>query len=159
MRSRLSSPGFARQLQTDLQTLTCSRFRGGPSISERALALDRIAGSIFLVGAAGLAVWFAGQIVPPSVLRVPDVTLSAQAAPGAPNLDLQKLGAEAAAEPMGADDIRHLQSRLQRLGFDPGPIDGIVGRRTLDALNHYRASRHLSRAFEIDRLAAADLLN
>jgi hypothetical protein len=139
--------------------LTCRRLRGGPSIGDRAIALDRIAGSVFLVCAASLAAWLGSQVMPDRFLRVPDVTVSAQAAPGAPDLDLQKIGAEAAAEPMTADDIRHLQSRLQRLGFDPGPIDGLVGRRTLDALNHYRAAKHLSRVFEIDRRAAADLLN
>lgn len=36
-----------------------------------------------------------------------------------------------------------LQLGLQRLGFDPGPIDGIPGRRTQAAVRSYQASRGL----------------
>jgi len=61
--------------------------------------------------------------------------------------------------PLTSADVRQLQSRLQVLGFNPGRIDGIVGGRTLDALNHYRATKDLKRVYAVDRAAVADLLN
>lgn len=36
--------------------------------------------------------------------------------------------------------VRSLQTRLQDAGFDPGPIDGLLGPRTKSALQKYRAS-------------------
>jgi lysozyme family protein len=72
---------------------------------------------------------------------------------------LQELSAEAAARPLTRSDIKMLQGRLWSLGFDPGTIDGIAGRRTLAALNRYRAGKSLDRVAHIDRAAVADLLN
>jgi len=37
--------------------------------------------------------------------------------------------------------IREIQSGLDRLGFDPGPVDGIMGPRTEAAIRNYQ-SRH-----------------
>ena len=160
MRTRSSLFGLASQFQTDLQTLTCSRFRGGPSISERAVALDRLAGSTLLAGVAAAGFWLVAQTLPLSQLQLPAVADSAHAAAApAPSVDLQRLSAEAAAEPLSSGDIRQLQSRLQRMGFNPGVVDGIVGGRTLDALNRYRATKDLARVWQVDRGAAADLLN
>lgn len=36
--------------------------------------------------------------------------------------------------------VRSLQTRLRNAGFDPGPIDGLLGPRTKSALQKYRAS-------------------
>jgi hypothetical protein len=38
-------------------------------------------------------------------------------------------------------EIRQIQERLQQAGFDPGPLDGILGSRTLKALHRYLATR------------------
>ena len=48
-------------------------------------------------------------------------------------------------------DIRMVQARLKIGGFDPGPIDGIAGKRTLAALNAYRQSISLSPALIVSR--------
>jgi hypothetical protein len=48
-------------------------------------------------------------------------------------------------------DIRIAQMRLRENGFDPGPIDGIAGKRTLAALNAYRQSISLSPALIVSR--------
>lgn len=40
--------------------------------------------------------------------------------------------------------IRVIQARLQADGFDPGPIDGILGPRTKRALSRYQSVRGLS---------------
>jgi peptidoglycan hydrolase-like protein with peptidoglycan-binding domain len=47
----------------------------------------------------------------------------------------------AAAKPTGgAEKIRFDQLRLQQAGFDPGPIDGILGPKTRSAMQRYQAS-------------------
>ncbi len=159
MRFRFSPFGFASQFRTDVRTLTSGRFRGGPSISERAVALDRIAGSSLLAGMAAAGFWLVAQTLPLSQLQLPTVADSAHAAASVPNLDLQRLSAEAAAEPLTPDEVRQAQSRLQMLGFNPGVVDGIVGGRTIDAVNRYRASKNLGRVWQLDRAAADGLLN
>jgi peptidoglycan hydrolase-like protein with peptidoglycan-binding domain len=37
------------------------------------------------------------------------------------------------------DEVRQLQVRLKNAGFDPGPVDGVVGTRTKAAFNRYHA--------------------
>jgi len=39
--------------------------------------------------------------------------------------------------------VRELQERLERLGFDPGPLDGIFGPRTEAAVTRFQRSRGL----------------
>jgi hypothetical protein len=39
------------------------------------------------------------------------------------------------------EEIRQIQERLKQAGFDPGPLDGILGSRTLKALHRYLATR------------------
>lgn len=48
-------------------------------------------------------------------------------------------------------DIRTVQTQLREHGFDPGPIDGIAGKRTLAALNAYRQSISLFPALIVSR--------
>lgn len=119
-----------RQLGIDIATLTCRRVRSGPTLAQRAIALDRAVGSAFLACVAVTAFWLANQALPVDLLRMPLASESAQAAPGAPDMVLQELSAEAAARPLTRSDIKMLQGRLWSLGFDPGAIDGIAGRRT-----------------------------
>lgn len=63
------------------------------------------------------------------------------------NAALNRLAADA----LTPADIRDVQTALKRKGFDPGPIDGIAGKRTLSALNAYRQSVRLSPAFVVSR--------
>jgi hypothetical protein len=37
--------------------------------------------------------------------------------------------------------VRQLQQQLKQAGYDPGPIDGILGPRTLEALRRYLAAQ------------------
>ena len=150
---------FARRFKADVQTLFCRQIRGGPAMSDRLLALDRIAGSIFVLCVALTAIWFGTQMMSPASLKMPPVAESAQAASGALGLEVEKRVVEAAAEPMTEDDIRKLQNWLVMLGFDPGPVDGRAGPRTLNAFNQYRASKNLDPVPRIDRANAAELLN
>ena len=41
------------------------------------------------------------------------------------------------------EDVHLLQLALERSGFDPGPVDGIYGSRTTEAVQAYQQSRSL----------------
>jgi hypothetical protein len=43
----------------------------------------------------------------------------------------------------GSDQVRAAQSQLARLGFHPGPVDGVVGPRTSDAIRAFQRAQHL----------------
>jgi peptidoglycan hydrolase-like protein with peptidoglycan-binding domain len=67
--------------------------------------------------------------------------------------EIQSPRAAASAQPTapvntvsGNQEIRQVQERLKAAGFDPGPIDGILGPRTKSALEKYRSSHKLSRS-------------
>lgn len=44
---------------------------------------------------------------------------------------------------MTADRIRRLQSALDARGFDPGPVDGVLGRQTMNAVNAFQRANGL----------------
>ena len=52
---------------------------------------------------------------------------------------------------LSPSDIRTVQTRLKESGFDPGPIDGLAGKRTLAALNAYRQSIRLDPVLLVSR--------
>jgi hypothetical protein len=52
---------------------------------------------------------------------------------------------------LSPSDIRTVQTRLKESGFDPGPIDGFAGKRTLAALNAYRQSIRLNPVLVVSR--------
>ena len=66
-------------------------------------------------------------------------------------------------EPLEGDEVAELQSALVRFGFDPGPVDGILGDFTRLAADEAKADLGLSAASDrrlLDTLAAAiDALN
>jgi hypothetical protein len=76
-----------------------------------------------------------------------------------PRPNLTALVADIEVAPLSAEDVRHLQMKLEELGFAPGKIDGIAGSRTLNALNAYRESRNLESASAVDYGTAAGLLD
>ena len=151
MGPRFSLPGFARQFRTDLRTLTSRRWRGGPTLSQRALALDRVAGSLFVVCVMVASLWAADRA---GLLTLPVVAEPAQAATGDP----AALDPALAARPLTSAEIRLVQRKLKSLGFDPGAIDGVPGRHTLTALNAYLTAASLGRVSQVNRAAAASLL-
>lgn len=56
--------------------------------------------------------------------------------------------------PLTRDQVREVQELLAELGFDPGPVDGLLGRRTSDAIEGFQQSRNLP----VDGRANAALL-
>ena len=155
MGPRFPLSGFARQFRTDLRTLTSRRWRGGPTLSQRALALDRVAGSRFLVCLMATSLWLADRTG-----LLPPVAESAQAAAGAPAALDPALAPDSAlaSAPLTSAEVRLLQRKLKSLGFDPGAIDGVPGHRTLTALNAYLAAGSLGRVSQVNRTSAASLL-
>jgi hypothetical protein len=151
MGPRFPLSGFSSQVCTDVRTLTCRRWRGGPTLSERALALDRIAGSMFVVCVIVMSLWVADQA---GLLTLPVVAESAQAATGGQGV----LDPAVVARPLTSPEVRLVQRKLKSLGFDPGAIDGVPGRSTLAALNAYLAAAKLETVSRINRATAASLL-
>jgi hypothetical protein len=151
MGPRFPLSGFARQFRTDLRTLTCRRWRGGPTLSQRALALDRVAGSVFMLCLVVTSVWVTDRT---GLLTLPAVAESAQAATGDPGA----LDPAIAAKPLTSAEVRLVQHKLKSLGFDPGAIDGVPGRRTLTALNAYLAAAKVARVSQVNRASVASLL-
>lgn len=56
-----------------------------------------------------------------------------------------------------ADGVMATQQALKEKGFDPGPIDGVMGLRTVSALKDYQKSEHLAVTGRMDRDTAAKL--
>jgi Putative peptidoglycan binding domain len=150
MGPRFPLPGFARQFGADLRTLTSRRWRGGPTLSQRALALDRVAGSLFMVCLVATSLWGADRA---GLLTLPVVAESAQAAASDPALD-----PAITATPLTTAEVRLVQRKLKSLGFDPGAIDGVPGRHTLTALNAYLAAAKVARVSQVNRTSVASLL-
>jgi peptidoglycan hydrolase-like protein with peptidoglycan-binding domain len=48
--------------------------------------------------------------------------------------------------PLTPDEIRELQGKLKAAGFDPGAIDGTIGRQTRSAVREYAVARALPNA-------------
>ena len=142
MGPRFPLSGFARQFRTDLRTLTYRRWHGGPTLSERAKALDRVAGSVFMLCLADRA----GLL--------PTMAESAQAATS----EAAAADPALASKPLTSAEIRLVQRKLKFLGFDPGGIDGVPGRHTLAALNAYLDAANVARVSQVNRASAASLL-
>ena len=63
---------------------------------------------------------------------------------------------------LNEDKVRRAQQALQTKGFDPGPIDGIVGPRTEDAIRNFQDRYGIKPSAKLDNqtlyaLGAADL--
>lgn len=159
MSLRSAFSGLVGRFHSDIHTLTHKRDDRRIRLGDRLVALDRIAGTTFLGCVMVLALSLLSQTVGP--LTVPGAIADSEdgTTAAAPKPDLNASDARVATAPLTSTDARRLQAKLKGLGFDPGPIDGMAGRRTLDALNRYRETRQLSRASHIDHASVADLLD
>ena len=68
-----------------------------------------------------------------------------------PQVNFEAVLSRVQANELSPSDIRMVQARLKESGFDPGPIDGVAGKRTLAALNAYRQSISLPRVLVVSR--------
>jgi lipid-binding SYLF domain-containing protein/peptidoglycan hydrolase-like protein with peptidoglycan-binding domain len=58
---------------------------------------------------------------------------------------------------VGSDDVKRAQEALRDKGYDPGPIDGVVGPRTRAALRNYQQAESLAVTGRLDPETAAKL--
>lgn len=76
--------------------------------------------------------------VPTTAVSAPEI----EAPQPAPDNQLVKAkeASPAPAPSLSVDDIRGMQTRMQELGFDPGPADGMVGAKTKIAFNRLQTA-------------------
>ena len=86
---------------------------------------------------------------PPQAEQPPPAPPAVEAQPPAPPAPVQQAAAASdpapaptpPAPPLNRAEIREVQKRLLAFGFDPGPIDGVPGRQTQIATQHYLEAR------------------
>ena len=92
--------------------------------------------------------------VPPTVpVQSASATQPPSAAALIPTLP-EKNGKKKTAEPavvLTNDEVREMQAWLKAFGFDPGPIDGYPGARTMAAVKRYQAARQAEETGQVDR--------
>ena len=59
-------------------------------------------------------------------------------------------GARSASQGMGQHDIREAQEALKSQGHDPGPIDGVMGSQTRQALREFQSKNGLKQTGNLD---------
>lgn len=71
----------------------------------------------------------------------------------APTVEVEKAPPEPSLEepPLQRVEVREIQTKLRAFGFNPGPLDGVVGRSTQAAIMHYQQSRELPQTGTVDR--------
>jgi len=80
---------------------------------------------------------------------------------GGPSMDKQgmdKQGMQSGSINLTRAQTRMLQQALKSEGLDAGPVDGIVGQKTRDALKKYQSQKGLNASGEVDRQTLAALL-
>ena len=78
-----------------------------------------------------------------------------------PSMDKQgmdKQGMQSGSINLTRAQTRMLQQALKSEGLDAGPVDGIVGQKTRDALKKYQSQKGLNASGEVDRQTLAALL-
>lgn len=86
----------------------------------------------------------------PEAPEAPEVPAAPPPAAAAPD-------ASAAAAQMPTAEVRELQSRLRAMGFNPGPVDGVVGPLTENAAQQYQRARGLEVTGAVDSNLLAQL--
>ncbi|HEX3765327.1 MAG TPA: peptidoglycan-binding protein [Kofleriaceae bacterium] len=165
--------GTVRDVLADLQASGAARPTASTRILRWAIPISFALGGaiVFLVTRAGTATrdverrdLSAALREPPPAVAVPRPAAPAPAAPptapaAAPS-PTPAPSAATAAEP--ADDlspaerlydrsIKTAQAALRQLGYDPGAIDGIVGRQTRAAILRFQRAQHLRATAVLDR--------
>lgn len=83
------------------------------------------------------------QPTPTGTLTVPPPPPPPLAMPPAPAVNKPTSAVAPAGPSASPEDIKRAQGVLRLAGFDPGPMDGIAGAKTIAALNRYRTSHGL----------------
>jgi peptidoglycan hydrolase-like protein with peptidoglycan-binding domain len=65
-------------------------------------------------------------------------------------LEHRRLQEQRGQQAMNQEQVRQAQERLKEAGFDPGPIDGVFGERTKEALREYQKAHALPQTGRLD---------
>jgi hypothetical protein len=165
-RSAIDPDQVARMRRAALQTYERARARQRNLAIAAAIGL--IAASCLAGGAAILsssdatspAADAAGMPPGRAVSATPSATASPSAMAPSQEVDRPESG-QASERPAGREtvaaaaldpsEIREVQTLLLRFGFNPGPIDGVVGRSTRGAVMRYQQERSEPQTGKIDR--------
>jgi peptidoglycan hydrolase-like protein with peptidoglycan-binding domain len=86
---------------------------------------------------------------PPSLSPAPAVPPASKVAPPAPP--------PVQAAPQPDPEVEWAQQTLQEQGYDPGPIDGLMGRKTRDALGQFQRDHDIPKSGKVDTATKAAL--
>jgi peptidoglycan hydrolase-like protein with peptidoglycan-binding domain len=112
--------------------------------------------------AAGLCclLFAAGPHAPmnaPDLAAVTPAQAGTFASPSDENVATSKASPGADTVPLSPEEVLEVQTRLQALQFDPGPIDGVAGPRTTSAIQRFQAGKGQTRSGLLDRELLDDL--
>jgi peptidoglycan hydrolase-like protein with peptidoglycan-binding domain len=57
------------------------------------------------------------------------------------HMSAKPMGAKTMGAGLSRDSIRQVQQNLQAKGYDPGPVDGVVGKKTRSAIAAFQKAR------------------
>jgi Putative peptidoglycan binding domain len=119
---------------------------------------ERIAG--FMAMGLVVAIPLLGIVSASEFALVPETEAAEPNSGGAfepPQVNFEAVASRLETAQLSPSEIRTIQTLLKGKGFNPGPVDGIAGKRTLSALNAYRQSIRLSPAKVVSRETVATL--
>ena len=113
---------------------------------------------IALFATAALAMPAAAQQQDPKQNPDQDKSQNQNAGQDQSNPSMDKQGMQSGSINLTRAQTRMLQQALKSEGLDAGPVDGIVGQKTRDALKKYQSQKGLNASGEVDRQTLAALL-
>jgi hypothetical protein len=90
------------------------------------------------------------QTSPVQIASVTDVPVAPAGQPASEPPTQPATQAAPGPQSLQTDEVREVQRKLRGFGFDPGPIDGTTGRRTVAAVMRYQESRNLPQTGDVD---------
>ena len=113
---------------------------------------------IALFATAALAIPAAAQQQDPNQNPDQNKSQNQNAGQDQSNPSMDKQGMQSGSINLTRAQTRMLQQALNSEGLDAGPVDGIVGQKTRDALKKYQSQKGLNASGEVDRQTLAALL-
>lgn len=69
----------------------------------------------------------------------------------------QSMGSQAGAQQASSETIRSVQQSLSEQGYDAGPVDGIMGPKTREALKEFQQAQGLDASGELNEQSLAEM--
>jgi hypothetical protein len=97
----------------------------------------KLAGAAAALYGAYLIGWSNAEPAHGTVALPPPAREVATIAPPPPTEPVTVAAPSTASRRIGNDEVREIQAKLESLGYEPGPVDGIFGPQTLAAVKRY----------------------